>query len=262
MAIQQQNNGASDGQKHTAYPYYSLQKALEVANMIRELGGVNGDVQKSLIAHRMAVDEASPTLMGILGAARLYGLIDGRGVYRLTDVAKEYFLPTNDRDRSVALLRMVKGPPLFAALIDRFDGSRLPAPDVLVNILHREHKIAESWRTRAVSLFLSSLREANALDSAGYVRYKASLHAGSAVSVGSAKSPPIGPDSESVLPDGIAPVMERAPRRESPPPADMDVWSFSIGAQSVRVETSKELSSALWDKLSRYINVLKPENEK
>jgi hypothetical protein len=245
--------------RHTPYPYYSIQKSLELTEAVRDLGGVNSDVSKALIARHLKMDESSPSLIGVIGAAKMYGLLDGRGNYRLTEIAKRYFSPTNETDKQVALLEMVKGPPLFAALIDKFDGTRLPTQEILVNILERDHRIAESWRTRAASLFLSSIREANVIDGAGFVRYKASLHGANNATLGGMRdthsAPPERP-VETVLPTSplTAPV-----RYESGP--DADVWQFKIGDQTVRVETSRELTIAAWTKLNQYVQILKPAAE-
>jgi hypothetical protein len=163
----------SSAPKHTTYPYYSLQKAMELAEVVRDLGGANSEVQRSLIAQRLGMEDNSPSLVGILGAARLYDLIAGRGTYRLTETAMRFFHPTNPNDSRLAQLAMIKAPPLFSALIDRFDGSRLPNIDLLINVLHRDHLISESWRSRAASLFVSALKDAQVLDGAGFLRYKA-----------------------------------------------------------------------------------------
>jgi hypothetical protein len=261
MAIAKKADEVADGARHTPYPFYSLGKALEVAEVVRDLGGSNGDVQKSLIAQTMKVEESSPSLLGILGAAKLYSLLEGRGTYRLSEVANSYFFPTSEHDRTLARLRMVKAPPLFSALIDKFDGNRLPPSEVLVNILHREHRIAQSWRTRAASLFLSSVRDAQLIDSAGFLRYRATLHAATNGSMAGMRDVPA--------------VVDRPPQeypqeaRPSAPSAtdvrpdlvadDVDVWQFKIGDDSVRLETSRELSISAWRKLHQYVQILKPE---
>jgi len=252
---------AGDGQKHTPYPYYSLSKALEVAEVVRDLGGANGEVQKPLIAQHMGIEESAPTLIGVLGAAKLYNLVEGRGSYRLSDTAKSFFYPTNENERHIARLQMVKGPPLFSALIDKFDGTRLPGPEVLVNILHREHRIAESWRPRAVSLFMSSLRESQLLDAGGFLRYKASLQAAGNGSMGGMKEPQTNVVDRPAAEQAPDPFDRTESRRSSRISDDVDVWSFRLGGNSVRLETSRELSFAAWRKLHQYVQILKPEED-
>jgi hypothetical protein len=272
MAVSKQDDGADGGQakgaRHTPYPYYSLAKALELAEIVRDLGGVNRPVQKSLIAHRMGVEEDSPTLMGVLGAAKLYNLIEGRGSFQLTDVAKNYFHPTSANQRQLAHLQMVVGPPLFAALIERFDGARIPDQEMLVNILHRDHHIAESWRSRAASLFLSSLREAQLIDGAGFIRYRASLDANSAGNIGVMKEPATNTPEASTVSVGAPP----APKSSVLPAGikkddtgliwGLDTWTAKVGDDILRLETSHDLSPAAWERLNRYVQAIKPEKVK
>lgn len=41
----------------------------------------------------------------------------------------------------------------------------------------------------------------------------------------------------------------------------MNVWVFSLGGKTVKVEASSDLSTDLWKKLEAYIQVLKPLEE-
>lgn len=50
-----------------------------------------------------------------------------------------------------------------------------------------------------------------------------------------------------------------AVREERHVASDVDVWSIRIGNEVVRLETTHELSLAVWSKLRRYVEVLKPE---
>ncbi|MGA2585114.1 MAG: hypothetical protein ABSG31_17715 [Tepidisphaeraceae bacterium] len=249
MAIRINRVEQSGGPRHTAYPYYTLPKSLELAGIVNELGGTNGEVQKSLLAHSMKVEEDSPTLAGVLGAAKLYLLVEGRGSFRLTEIAKQYFHPTSDSDRRLAMLKMIKGPPLFDSLIEQFDGQKLPAPEMLANILHRNHSIAPSWRVRAASLFLSTLQFADVIDSTGVVRYSAAIH-------GSAGKVPVPPPQ--MPPDHSAEDVTQtvlSVRDEPLPKPGVTVWAF----HGIRLEAPEKMGMELWKKLINYVNVLKPE---
>jgi hypothetical protein len=244
--------------KPPGYPYYSLDRAIAAAEAVRDSGGANQDVLKSTVAAKLQLTEDSPTLLGVLGAARLFGLITGRGSYRLTDLAKCYFYPTVDADPATARVLMAKEPPLFSALIDRFDGSRLPNAEFLANLFAKEYTgISESWRPRVASLFLSTVRDARIVDAAGVLRFKASLNGSSAVR----PVPPPPAANESPLAQPQVDVPSGTSKNPPPPRDDIDVWTFSIGSDSVRVETSSELSMAAWTKLEKYVKILRPDGD-
>jgi len=239
-----------DARSFTRYPYYSLDKALdELGKAVFDLGGASGDVSRAQIAKRLGMPPNSPNLIGMIGAAKLYQLILGiGGTYTLTPVGRAYFNPAStDNDRQLALLRMVNGPPLFAQLIDKFDNDWLPTNERLVEVVENEHGIAKSWQSRAVSLFISSLRKANVIDAAGFLRFRATLEALSNKTGETASPPSLGSAGPGHKPD-------KAPTGE-PKAAGIAVWQF----QGIRVESPEEMTMAQWKKLCDYVNVLKPD---
>lgn len=253
MAVATPKNKPAESSKPTPYPYYVLSRALDMGAAVDELGGTNDDVQKSLLAHRMKVEEDSPTLLGLLGAAKLFDIIGGRGTYRLTETARRYFHPTAENERRIAKVQMVKSPPLFSALIDRFDGSKLPASDLLVNMLHREHRINESWRSRAASIFISSIREAGIIDESGFLRYKASLDAANNGTIGGMNQPT---RSLEQVPEAPPLPLQEPERilREAGPKNGMVFFTF----RGIRLEAPEEMNMELWKKLSDFVSILKP----
>jgi hypothetical protein len=40
-----------------------------------------------------------------------------------------------------------------------------------------------------------------------------------------------------------------------------NVWTYTEGGGAVRLETTESISFALWDRLKRYVEVLKPSKE-
>ena len=255
MAEQKKKPEAAEPVKRTVYPYYSLNKAIELAEIVRDHGGVNSDVSKSLLAQHLQTEETSPTLNGVLGAAKLFILVDGRGSYRLTDTAKRYFFPTTEKDQMTALLDMVNGPPLFRSLISRYDGTRLPTQAMLINLLTKDYGISESWRVRAASLFMSALERVGLIDSAGFLRYKASLHAtanGNMVRMTNSPTTAIAPPAIDQPPSAM-PVEST----EQTPQSGVAGWTY----KGIRVEVPENLSMELWKKLSNYVNVLKPDED-
>jgi hypothetical protein len=255
-----QRNGMTEqvegGLKRTPYPYYSLQKCLEVAAAVRDCGGVRGDVPKSVLAHHMKIDESSAAFSQMIGSAKCFGMLQGWGTYALTATAKEFFFPSDEMQKRRALLQFLKAPVVFEQLIDRFDGTRIPSNDILANILHREFHVSRSWMPRVASLFMGSLRDAGAVDTGGFLRYSSVMH--------NRPAPSEVPDIVAAVEPSLLQLQNiAAPLHPGTPlPAGENVWVFKgKGGGVVRLETPSELSLELWDKLNRYVQVLKPEKE-
>ena len=256
MSVVNGKGNSSERQKRSAYPYATFQKAREIAQAVKDLGGSNADVQKSVVAHRLGVEESSPGLSQNIVSAKLFGLIEGHGSYRLTDLAKRYFFPTDDQERQQALLEMVSLPPVFGALIDRFDGTRLPKGDVLVNILHRDFNVSPSWRARVAALFLGSMREAQIIDASGCLRYRAQLYAGG-VETGTppiSREPPVGKLADDHT--SRTPAAPQFGRQRA-----QDTVLICVGQDdSVRLDTNGELSVIAWEKLNRIVQAIRPSS--
>ncbi|MCJ7543990.1 MAG: hypothetical protein MUP47_05395 [Phycisphaerae bacterium] len=241
-----------------AYPYYSLEKSLEAAKVVLELGGNRQEVQRSLIAQRLKLGDSASALGQLLGAAKCFGLIDGRGAFKLTPLAMDYLCPTDESQKQRELLNILIQPTAFDKLIMRFDGNKAPSQEILSNLLQREMSVPKSWSGRIASLFMSAVRDVGALDSEGFIRHEASLH-GTMVQT----SQPVVPHPTSDRQDGMRESVPGTQQVPKPVPSDLDrnVWFFTLKGGSVRVETSKELSMDLWNKLDQYIQVLKPEQD-
>lgn len=229
------------------FPLLSLQNSLQVAEAVRDGGGANTEVPKSIIASHLGSSENSGAFLQRLGSARSFGLIEGRGSYRLTDQAKRYFYPATEDDRRRAQLAFLASPPVFNEIIKRFDGNKLPAPAMLANILHREYSVSNSWKDRVASSFIKAAQIVGTIDGQNFLRYGASLH--------NMESPL----SQSDAADTHAPVAD-APRSQPSAVPGGNSWLFQQEGQFVRVESSAELSPALWQKLNAYVQVLKPSS--
>ena len=253
----------ANGGKRSLYPYYSLERCLELAAAIRELGGARTEVPKSTLAHQMHVEESAPAFIQLIGSAKAFGLIEGRGTYTLSELAKQHFFPTDDGQDRVAILRVLKAPQAFEELIDRFDGTKVPGTELLSNILHREYQIAASWAPRVASLFIGALRFAGALDADGILRYQSNIQGilteAGAVRAASRQQAPA--PIEIVPPDHATPTARGIAEPKQPVAVDANVWSFTIGDETVHLRTSRELSYGLWLKLRQYVELLNPTSE-
>ena len=230
------------------YPVNTFQNALEVARAVCDSGGANSDVQRSVIAHALQSSANSGAFIQRISSAKIYGVIDGgRNGYRLTDDAKRYFFPSSESEKRSALLMLLKSAPIFAEIIKRFDGNRIPSADLLANVLLREFKIPGSWKDRVARFFLKAASDVGILDAQGFLRYAAARESIDHM-----------PASTSSQPS----VSKPEPSSPSPSlPIGMNAWVFSLGGKTVKVETSDDLSPELWKKLDAYIQVLKPFEE-
>jgi hypothetical protein len=229
----------------TAYPLFALDPVLKVAEAIQELGGVNGDVRRELLAAHLQLAQTSPSFHQRIGAAKAYGMIEGKGAYRLSESAKRYFLPTGESDKEQALLDLFASPQLYSQLIKRFDGQKLPSKESLANLLQVEFKIGASWTERIAGFFIRSAQYAGALDGQGYLRYTAARHRRPAVAVN-----PKTPQFTSAHP----PIVHSSPELSAE-----TIFRDPGSGASVRVEITGELPSELWEKLNGYIQILKPQ---
>jgi hypothetical protein len=261
--------------KRGAYPYYPLKRCIEVARAVHSAGGGRGDVQRSVLAHQLGVGDDSAVFIQLVGAARSFGLIEGWGVCTLSDLAKEYFMPTDDGQKQKALVKMLKGPVVFEKLIDRFDGNKVPSTDLLVNILRRDYQVGESWVARTASLFLDALGEAGVIDEGGFLRYESALHSSqtrcsseikksaqaTVLTIDPASVRPIDPSRNLFPPEDAK---QRPDEVVSVPfmsnPNELNTWTFRLGGGTVRLQTSHDLSLALWEKLNQYVQVLRPND--
>jgi len=173
------------------YPYTSLAPSLKISDAVKELGGANHPVPKSSLADFLKESEKSASFLQRIMAAKIFGLIEGRNEYSLTEVGKHYYFPT-DRTKEEALLDIFCEPAPFRELIKRFDGDKLPSRVVLGNILQLQLKVPESWKDRVAAFFVNSAEFAGALDSTGFLRVKANKQAKSMPTVVSThgKAPP------------------------------------------------------------------------
>lgn len=236
------------------YPYHPLDLCLKLAEAVREIGNGRQDVDKSLLAARLNINEQSPDFRQKIASAKTYGMIDGKSALQLTETAKSYFFPTNDpeKEKAIALLKFYSSPGAYGALIEAYDGSKPPPMEVLANILGQKYNIPESWVNRIATWFLRAGVTAGAIQSDGFLRYRAKLQ-----SLGASGGAPILPAQ-----GGNYQHLQPAPIGLSSDDGNEQfgviVWKYPFQGKMLRIETPENLTNEIWEKLNRYIQVLKP----
>lgn len=178
MATKIKNESAKT---EAAYPVYDLGEAVKVAEAVRDLGGGNAPVTKSLLAQHLKYAETGPSFFQRVAASRAFGVIDGRGSYSLTDLGKQYFYPTVENGKEAAAVKMLTFPKSFSILVQKFDGGKLPSNEMIGNIIHAEADIPVSKKNILAGCFVRSAQFIGAIDTSGFVRCKALVSAGKKV---------------------------------------------------------------------------------
>lgn len=243
------------------YPCYGIRKSLEVAQHVKNQGGARSEVAKSSLARSLGL-AVGPAFSQMIGAAKAFGMIAGFKSYKLTEEGKRYFHPVNDDDKRVALLAFFQSPLAFRALIEKFDGRKLPQTSMMGNMLLQDGAVPASWSNRVASIFVSSANELDLIDQSGILRYRAA--ANEATRTGDAQPitpPPPGPTYNETGPTVAQPA--GGPTGSVPVEVSMDAncWIYREGAAVVRLETPSQLSRSLWERLQKYVEVLEPSSE-
>jgi len=171
----------NETQQSDSYPLYDFQEALKIAEKVRDLGGGNSGVARSLLAKELQYAETGPSFFQRVSACKAFGLIDGRGSYTLTDAARQYFYPTVENGQHAAAVRILSTPKAFSILVQKFDGGKLPSVDTIGNIIHTEAGIPVSKKNTLAACFIRSAQFIGAVDSGGFLRCKALIAAGKKV---------------------------------------------------------------------------------
>lgn len=257
------------------YPCYNLRGSLRIGEGVRDLGGSRTEVSKSVLAHKLKAQETT-AFTQIIGAAKCYRIIEGTRTYKLTDLGKRYFYPTSDSDQRLAQIEFFESPRPFRLLIDRFDGEELPDVEHLGNILLHEDAVPSSWSARVAAFFFTAAKEIGLLDEGGILRVaasKAAALAGRPVE-GELEDAERQRQASAVMFDQFFSTPRRVPSRvaapsqpqtqQNPPRAvaETNVWTYTVAGKTVRLETPLEMPRALWEVLDKFVDILKPPEDK
>jgi hypothetical protein len=256
MRKQKSGSTAENGmRKKGAYPYHTLKTAIALGDAVMQGGGDRVGVPKSVVAAAMDMDQGSSAFSMLVASAKTYGIVDGYKELMLTDVGRDYFLPTTAFDTPRAELAFLSQPEVYSFLIEKFDGSTLPTVPMLGNLLSRHFGIASSWSNRVAQNFLSAANDLGVMDQGGRLRYDAAKHKTSVSSCSQDEGAPATIEAPTLkVGANIVP-----PRINSGPAVNPNSSIWVRGA--IRLETPSDMSLADWLRLQKYVEILRPDEE-
>ncbi len=207
------------------------------------------------MAKHLGESEKSPTFSQRITSAKCFGLLEGHGLYNLSETAKKFYFPTTDSSKAGALLEMLSSPDAFKELIRRFDGDRVPNKDILGNILHRELGVPESWKDRVAAFFYNSAQFVGVIDSQGFLRCGAAWHTATTANSENVAAPVEASESKPEQ----KPTSNWGPPVASKPGAN--TLSLSHNGETIYLQTPEKLEMQLWKKLEAFVALLKPTDE-
>lgn len=147
-----------------AFPYYSLDKSIEVPKLIHErAGGRCGRGQLAGLLGYSGVKNGG--FLTRMSAAKMFGLIEENcDAITLTERAKKILSPVRPSDAEQAKLDAFLAVELFRKVFEDFDGHTLPAADGLSNLFLTQYKIVPNQVAPALRNLMDSA------DSAGLFR--------------------------------------------------------------------------------------------
>ena len=176
-----------------AYPVLSLEDGrVAMGEILGRLGkgAFSREVLAEVLGHSNA--RGGPGARKI-AALTQYGLLDRKaGLYSPTSLAASIVRPGVEARTQGALVRALRRPPLFGALLDRYEPQG-HLPEHLEGILWREHGITRKASASAAETFRRSARYAGVLDERGGLRIPRAFEEphrnGSLVAAGAASNP-------------------------------------------------------------------------
>ncbi|MFH1623471.1 MAG: hypothetical protein ABIA12_03105 [Candidatus Aenigmatarchaeota archaeon] len=143
------------------FPVIHLDDAIEIARRVKELGSA-ADVP----AMERVLGIRGGALARKLASARRWGLIEGKGQLRLTNLAKDMFFYVSEDQPAAAKIRAFLGVPMFRELYEMFSREGiLPKDELLRNLIvarygtnERDASTLTNIIKRSVSTFIPLLK--------------------------------------------------------------------------------------------------------
>lgn len=140
-----------------SYPDIRFGDAVEIAG--RVLAKFKGSVTVKGLAWELGMAENSGTLFAKIAALRDFGLVEGRGELRVSDLARRILHPANPEERREASIQAFQRVELLRTLYEKFEGE---APDdtALLMTLEETTKAPREEIVRRFTLIQKHLNDA------------------------------------------------------------------------------------------------------
>jgi hypothetical protein len=115
-----------------SYPDIRFSDAIEISARI--LNKFKGSVRVKGLAWELGMAENSGTLFAKIAALRDFGLVEGRGELRVSELAQRIINPSSESERLQATSQAFKRVDLLFALYDRFEGESPDDKSLLVGL--------------------------------------------------------------------------------------------------------------------------------
>lgn len=150
-----------------AFPYFSLEKSIDVPKQIHErAGGRCGRGQLAGLLGYSGVKNGG--FLTRMSAAKLFGLIEEHGdTITLTDRARKIISPVRPADAEQAKLDAFMAVELYRKVFEDFDGHTLPSADGLSNLFLTQYKIVPNQVAPALRNLMESADSAGLFKVAG-----------------------------------------------------------------------------------------------
>jgi hypothetical protein len=241
-----ETNGAKPRrERSTRYPGVTLAEVLKLCESIEELG-VDGLPAADIASALGYKSIKTNTFSAPLSAARQFGMLSltGEG-YALTPLAREILHPVDPANLPALLRQALRKPPLYAELVERLGGKKVPDPTILGNILYHNHQIIASAKQQAAEAFLESARFAGALGADNVFRVDGNVAAPPATP---AEEPPTIPRPSTARPARPRPTGEIVR-------LDMRLWDLDDG-KIIRLRAPESISRASFDRFLQAFRLL------
>lgn len=130
---------------------------LECEDFIQKIDKYNGKVTYDTVAQDYGLKNASAKSFAYkLSTAKQFGLVrtTGGSVVELTDLAKSYLYPINGYVQAEIKAKCFQTPPVYAKLIERFNGKAIPNESSLANLLMQSFGIVKTVKDAAAKCFI------------------------------------------------------------------------------------------------------------
>lgn len=142
-------------ERSALYPIVTWEICIEFIKLIDSLKFKQ--VSYNEVARKLGLSNVTTkSFTSKISTAKQFGLISTIGkTIQLTEVAKKLLYPT-EPDTSILAIECFKNPPLYAKLVERYEGKAVPSKEVLSNTLMMEYRITQSAKDNAAQVFLES----------------------------------------------------------------------------------------------------------